>query len=124
MKRFLVTILFMATARSFANTIIVSSVTELQNAIDHAKPGDVIIVTDGKYTAPSDITINTAGTSKKPIIIEAKNTGAAEITGSNGFVLVSPAAYVTIKGFKFTHTASKAKSSGGTSFCRWTNNIF
>jgi poly(beta-D-mannuronate) lyase len=31
---------------------------------------------------------------------------------------------VIIRGFKFTHAASKAKTGAGTSFCRWTHNIF
>ncbi|HTH30201.1 MAG TPA: polysaccharide lyase 6 family protein, partial [Lacibacter sp.] len=38
--------------------------------------------------------------------------------------LTSPAAYIIIRGFKFTHAASKARCSAGSSFCQWTNNIF
>ncbi|MCH5687730.1 hypothetical protein LWM68_27765 [Niabella sp. W65] len=38
--------------------------------------------------------------------------------------MVSPASYVVIKGFTFTHAASHAKSAAGTSFCRWTRNVF
>ena len=107
-----------------AKTITVSSLAALQVAIDDAKPGDVIFVTDGLYTTTTDILIKNAGTKSQPITIAAQNQGRAEITGSNGFNLVSPAAYIIITGFKFTHAASKARLSSGTSFCQWTRNIF
>jgi poly(beta-D-mannuronate) lyase len=127
MRKYVLAILFLqifAWGKLGANPIVVSSVAALQNAIDHAKPGDIILLADGVYTTTADITISRAGTAKEPITISAQNTGAAEIGGSGGFVLGSPAAYVIIRDFKFTHAASKAKSSAGSSFCRWTNNIF
>ena len=125
MKKCLFAVLiFLVPGKLLANTITVSSVAALQNAINNAKPGDIILLTDGVYSTTANITINKSGTEKEPITISAQNNGAAEITGSGGFVLESPAAYIIIRGFKFTHAASKAKSSAGTSFCRWTRNIF
>jgi poly(beta-D-mannuronate) lyase len=109
---------------ALANTITVSSIAELQSAIEKAKPGDNIIVNDGVYTTTSDVNISCVGTKEHPITITAQDFAKAEITGSGGFVLVSPAAYVIIRDFKFTHAASRAKSSSGSAFCRWTNNIF
>lgn len=123
MKKIFLALLLLS-GKLFANTITVSSIAELQSAIDKAKPGDKIIVKDGVYTTTSDITIGCIGTNEHPITIAAADFGKAEITGSGGFVLMSPATYVIIRDFKFTHAASRAKSSSGSTFCRWTNNIF
>ncbi|HEX2630276.1 MAG TPA: polysaccharide lyase 6 family protein [Chitinophagaceae bacterium] len=124
-KYFVITILLAITITNlFAGTITVSTLAELQKAISDAKPGDVIVVKKGVYTTSSDITVNAVGTKGKPITIAAEEKAAVEITGAGGFNLVKPAAYVVIKGFKFTHAASKAKTGNGTSFCQWTNNIF
>jgi poly(beta-D-mannuronate) lyase len=107
-----------------AATITVSSISDLQKAINEARPGDVILLSNGIYTTTDNITIDKTGTAQQPITIAAKDMGMAEITGAGGFNLVSPAAYIIIRGFKFTHAASKAKLFAGSSFCRWTQNIF
>ena len=108
----------------YAKTITVSSITGLQNAINQATAGDVIIMKTGVYTTTEDIKVDKAGTDKQPILITAEQIGSVEITGAGGFNIASPAAWIIIKGFKFTHAASKAKTGNGTSFCRWTRNIF
>lgn len=109
---------------AFSKTVIVSSLPDLQIAINEAKAGDIIFLKNGIYTATADIIINRAGTQSHPITIAAQNQFAAEIAGTHGFNLVTPAAYIIITGFKFTHAASKAKMGTGTSHCRWTRNIF
>lgn len=127
MKKTLIAFLFfclLATGKLFAHHITVASIAELQQAINKAKPGDVIVLKNGVYTTTTDILINSAGTKAKPIIIEAEDAGKTEITGTAGFNVVSPAAYIIIRGFKFTHAASKARCSAGSTFCHWTNNIF
>jgi poly(beta-D-mannuronate) lyase len=124
MKKNILFLLLILTLNTFANDISVSSITELQTAIDKAKPGDNIFVADGVYTTTTDISIKISGTEKKPITISAKNPGAAEITGKAGFRLDSGSAWIIIRGFKFTHPASKAKSAAGSTHCRWTGNIF
>jgi poly(beta-D-mannuronate) lyase len=123
MKKILFAVLLLS-GKIFANTITVSSIAELQSAIEKAKPGDRIVVRDGVYTTTTDVNINCVGTKEKPIIIAAQNFLGAEITGKGGFNLVSPATYVVIRDFKFTHVSSKARSSSGSTFCRWTNNVF
>jgi poly(beta-D-mannuronate) lyase len=127
MKKYFIAFLYVILVLSgtaLANTYIVSSVAELQQKINEAKPGDIILVKKGLYKTDVDILISTAGTKAQPITIAAQEMGTAEITGVSGFNLVSPATYIIIKGFKFTHGASKARLGGGTSFCEWTHNIF
>jgi poly(beta-D-mannuronate) lyase len=111
-------------ARLTAATITVTSLSALQSAINGAAPGDVIILTNGIYTASSDISINKQGTAAQPITIQAQSVGGAEIRGTAGFNIASPARYIIIKGFKFTFNAGQATMASGTSFCRWTRNIF
>lgn len=126
MKKYIIVLLInlFITGMLFANPIIVSSVAELQSAINSAKAGDIILLKKGLYTTTADILISSAGTKTQPITIAAENAGGTEITGAGGFNLVSPAAYIIIRDFKFTHAASKARCSAGSSFCQWTNNIF
>ncbi|WP_413666642.1 polysaccharide lyase 6 family protein [Mucilaginibacter sp. Mucisp86] len=120
----LVTLLLLSSKTLLAGTVTVSSIADLQKAITQAKPGDVILLADGVYPTTEDIIVNEKGLQGKNIIIAAQHPGAAEITGKGGFSLISPAAYITIRGFKFTHAASRAKTGTGTSFCRFTQNIF
>lgn len=107
-----------------AETITVSSIAALKKAINQAKPGDHIVVKNGVYDATEAIIVSAVGQQGKPITIAAQSIGGAEITGQGGFNLISPSAYVIIKGFKFTHLASQAKMGIGTSYCRFTQNIF
>ncbi|HKO82648.1 MAG TPA: polysaccharide lyase 6 family protein [Chitinophagaceae bacterium] len=127
MKKYLLVVVFAGffiPGKLLAKQITVSSIAELQQAINDAKPGDHIFLKTGLYTTTADIIINKAGTKNQPITIAAQTEGATEITGNGGFSLVSPAAYIIIRGFKFTHVAGKARLNTGTSFCEWTNNIF
>src|SRR3954470_3051291 len=99
MKRNLLALLFitlLTTGSLFANTITVSSIADLQNAISKAEPGDNIIVANGVYTTTADITIDRKGTAKQPITIAAQTIGGAEITGTSGFHLIKPATYIVI----------------------------
>jgi poly(beta-D-mannuronate) lyase len=127
MKKFLIAILLFTQGsliNLFANQVIVSTIADLQKAINEANPGDIILLKKGIYSTTTDILINRAGTKEKPITIAAEELASSEITGKGGFNLQNGATYIIIKGFKFTHEASKAKSSSGSSFCRWTHNIF
>jgi poly(beta-D-mannuronate) lyase len=120
----LIALIMLSSKKIMAQTVTVSSLTDLQTAVNKAKPGDEITVADGIYTTTADILVSAAGTAAKPITITAQHAGKAEITGAGGFSLVKPAAYIVISGFKFTHKASKAKTGIGTSFCRFTQNVF
>ena len=123
MKNYLISFLlfaFFIEGKILANTIVVSSIPELQLAINDAKPGDIIILKNGVYNSISNIVVAVAGTKSKPITISAESAAGAEISGSGGFNIVSPAAYIIIRDFKFTHNASKARCATGTGpTCPW-----
>jgi poly(beta-D-mannuronate) lyase len=107
-----------------AKTIVVKFIGALQKAVNEANAGDTVLVTNGMYTTGTDITITREGTADKPIIIMAETNGRVEMTSLGGFNIMSPAKYVVITGFHFTHSANRARTGSGTSFCRWTHNIF
>ena len=100
----------------------VGSLADLTARINSAVAGDRIILSNGVYTSSSAINVTKVGTAANPIIIQAETIGGVEITGTKGFTLNSPAAYITIQGFKFTHSGNISISSG-TSHCRFTRNI-
>ncbi|MBV7529177.1 discoidin domain-containing protein [Chitinophaga sp. sic0106] len=123
--KWLLLLLFVFTTLQLsAATINVSSLSALQTAINSAVAGDVIILANGVYTASTDISINKQGTASQPITIQAQTIGGVEINGTAGINIVSPAKYIIIKGFKFKFNASQATMATGTSFCRWTRNLF
>jgi len=105
-----------------AATYNVGSIADLNTRIGSAVAGDIIVLSNGVYSSGSAINITKVATAANPIIIRAQTIGGVEITGSKSFTLSSPAAYITIQGFKFTHSGSLSVSSG-TSHCRFTRNI-
>lgn len=114
----------------FADDANVSSIEELRDAIAKATHGAHIVVANGVYSPSNAIIISQKGTAQKPIVISAETIGGAEISGTGGFLLASNAAYVTIEGFKFTHTTGIEEHGGGemvdvgANHCRYTRNIF
>ncbi|EME63496.1 polysaccharide lyase 6 family protein [Amycolatopsis decaplanina] len=81
----------------------VSSLTELQNAINSAAAGTVITVNNGTYTVPTGkpITITgKRGTKDQPITIVAQSRGGVTLNGEQSFVF-DDSVGVTISGFKF-----------------------
>jgi hypothetical protein len=107
-----------------AATLNVKSIDELQDAVGKAKPGDHVVVADGKYVVKRPIAIIKAGTAEAPIVIEAKTVGGVEISGDAGFVLEQSAAYVVVRAFVFTHHAGSMRIEAGAHHCRVTRNVF
>jgi poly(beta-D-mannuronate) lyase len=107
-----------------ADEIRVDSMLDLRAAIGKASPGDKIVVANGTYTNDDAIEIAVAGTNAAPIEIAAELVGSVEFAGSAGFTFRRPAAYVVLRGFKFTHKAGTLGLPAGTHHCRVTRNDF
>ena len=114
----------MCAATAYAATYEVNSMPDLQAQINSAVAGDVIIVHNGVYTTSASITVNRQGTATDPIRIVAQTVGGVEITGTRGFNVTSPAAYVEIEGFLFTHTSGQNQIRSGATHIRFTRNFF
>ncbi|MFH0819238.1 MAG: right-handed parallel beta-helix repeat-containing protein [Patescibacteria group bacterium] len=105
---FLIVFIFLGSGVCLAKEV--SNTSELQSALDNAKPGQIIILNDGEYNGP--FVLNRSGKKHKRIIIRAKNRHQAIILGSGsdrdafsieGEVEAKPASvqYITINGLKF-----------------------
>jgi poly(beta-D-mannuronate) lyase len=112
------------TANVTAVTIRVSSLPDLQKAIAAASPGDKIGVANGTYVSRGTVRIPCAGAAREPIFIEAESVSGVQIKGTGGFVLEPPAAYVIIRGFKFSQSAGTFRVPAGVHHCRITRNVF
>jgi poly(beta-D-mannuronate) lyase len=107
-----------------AGSDLVRSIPDLQARIARAAAGDVIVVADGAYTATAAIVVECAGTADRPILIRAETPGGVAIAGRHGFTVTSPAAFVEIDGFRFTHAAGETSIGPGATHIRFTHNVF
>src|SRR5918994_7251356 len=113
----------MCATTASAATYEVNSIAHLQSRIDSAVSGDVIVVRNGVYTTSASITVNRQGTATDPIRIVAQTIGGAEITGTHGFNVTSPATYVVIESFLFTHISGRNQIRSGATHVRFTRNF-
>ncbi|MFE5320131.1 chondroitinase-B domain-containing protein [Paenibacillus sp. NPDC056579] len=97
----------------------VSTASALTSAINAATPGTTIVLANGTYNGPFNITSKN-GTAASPIVIKAANQGSATIAGTGGFKL-SDSSYITIQGMKFTNSGT-AISLASTDHVRITRN--
>jgi poly(beta-D-mannuronate) lyase len=107
-----------------AESIKVNSVPALQQAINNARPGDIIVVLKGVYSTTAPITISIKGTREKPVIIKAEITGKVEINGTNGFMITSGSEYIIIRGFIFKQNTGTFSIAAGATHCAITRNLF
>lgn len=77
---------------------LVTNVTELNDAIDNAAPGDSIIMADGTWT-DLDIAFDANGTSTQPITLTAEHAGQVTITGATDFRIGGD--YLVVSGLVF-----------------------
>ncbi|MFE7135082.1 polysaccharide lyase 6 family protein [Streptomyces sp. NPDC057638] len=86
----------------------VSTLRDLQTAIDGAAPGDRIVVADGAYAVPQGGAIRVTGkhgADGAPITIVAASRGGAVLTGEHGFVF-SDSSHIVVSGFAFRQRAT------------------
>jgi len=116
--------LSLVSINAVAATYAVDSVAALQSRIAAAVPGDVITLKDGAYVTAAALAVKCAGSADHPITIEAQTVGGVDLGGTHGFEVVSPAAWVVIRGFKFTHAAGHNTIAVGATHIRFTRNTF
>jgi Chondroitinase B/Carbohydrate binding module (family 6) len=104
-----------------ANVVRVTSISALQSAANAATPGTRIELADGSYSVSTAIRLTKSGTASAPITIAAEHTGAAEIKGTAGFTFAN-VSYVTLEGFKLTHTGG-ITLPGDSDHLRFTRNL-
>jgi hypothetical protein len=99
------TIGYSQSSQTTEGRISVSNSSQLQSALDNAKPGDVIIVKDGTFTDNFEIDRN-SGTISNPITVQAENRHGVIIRGNGttsdsnyGFRINK--SYWIIDGFRF-----------------------
>jgi len=109
---------------AFAANLLVDSLPRLQAAVNEAAAGDTITLKNGVYTSIAPVVVGRAGSAERPIVISAETIGGVEITGTDGFKVVTPSANVTISGFLFTHASGKNSIEIDTSRVRFTRNTF
>ncbi len=85
-------------------TIKVSSASGLQQALDYAKPGDEIVINDGKYEGNFKIPTTANGTRNNPIVLRGSSKAILNGSTTNtGYVLHLQASYWVIKNFTITN---------------------
>ena len=115
---------FSFTAGLFAEERRITSVEELQVALEHAGPGDRLTLAAGIYTTVSPLTIALAGRADAPIVIAAESVGAAEIAGSHGLSVARGGAHIAIEGFVFSHAAGSSRVAPGAHHVQFLRNTF
>ncbi|MFY7964326.1 MAG: hypothetical protein ACOVO1_05470 [Chitinophagaceae bacterium] len=103
-----------ANSKSFGKVIEVSSSDQLQHALNTAKAGDVIEISNGIYMGNFVIPTTANGTLEKPITLRGSSKVILNGTTINtGYVLHLQASYWIIKGFTITNGLKGLMCDGG-----------
>lgn len=96
---FILTAAFLAAA---GRTVTVGDLAQLEAAIFAAKPGDEIVMRDGRWKN-ARITLSAAGTDKAPVTLRAQTPGRVILTGESSLTFAAP--YVNAEGLLFQEGA-------------------
>ncbi len=96
---------------------------EIGRAIEHALPGDTVMVQPGEY-AQGRVNVTRSGAPGAPITIRAATTHGAKMVETKFFL--SNCSYVHIEGFDFTGTQFRQFINCGAyvRYCEFRNNLF
>lgn len=100
-------------AATQAETLRVSTVTEVVAAAKRARAGDEIVLANGEYRDVK-LTLAEKGEAGKPIVLRAENVGRAVLTGAPGVVVSGD--YVEVRGLLFKDGRWPAGARGAVSF--------
>ncbi len=106
-----------------SDTRICKTPADVLSAVTQLKPGDTIVLDDGKYEFSSQLTISVRGLKDHPVVIRAKNRNKAIIVGETSFLLTN-SSFVSIEGLVFNNTGGSAVRLEGCNNIRITRNIF
>ena len=70
-----------ATSSVMATDFVVSNASDIEDAMDSAQPGDVLIMTDGVWT-DQDIDFAGFGAAGNPITLRAETPGGVQLNGT------------------------------------------
>ncbi len=118
--------LWLAAPAVQAEVIRAASAPELQAALDRARPGDEILLADGRY-AELELTLAVNGEEDRPIVLRAENPGAAILTGKP--YLRIRGEHIIVRDLTFRDLNYPAGTRGavafeGSDFCRLSNVSF
>lgn len=122
---FLVSLLFLACSKSTStnpvnvqlpmvtNIIRVSSASQLQSALNNARPGDEIVMADGTYNGKFIIPPTVHGTAQATIILRGSRNAILDAGNINtGYVLHAQGSYWLLKGFSITNGLKGVMADG------------
>lgn len=89
---------FLLSVAAFAGTITVKNINELHQADKNAKPGDIILLSDGEWK-DVEIKLSSKGTKEQPITFTAQTAGRVLITGHSSLKIGGE--FLVIKGLYF-----------------------
>ena len=99
-------------------TVVVSTLTDLSNALLAPAPGSTICLADGTYT-DANLAFTAPGTATQPIVITAQNPGRAILAGKTQISMGG--SFVTLQGLLLKGGQSSGPSlvetKNGTTFC-------
>jgi len=118
--------LLLATTPAFATDFTVSNASEISNAMNSARPGDVLIMTDGVWTN-QDIEFAGDGTASSPITLRAETPGGVQLNGTSRLSISG--SHLVVDGLNFENGGDNSLdyviefrgSEGDASDCRLTN---
>ena len=127
----LILLLLVVSGEASAETINVSSKSELANALSAARPGQVIVLKNGTYNDLGEIKLTRSGTADSKIVLKPETPGGVRFTGKLTFYLQG--SYIELKDFYFDrihfdknsgYNSTNLIKFSGAKYCELSGNYF